>query len=51
VNVCDVVSGEVNVNRAVNKNVIKPIEEHQILFLEQDVSQRCLFAYYLMVMQ
>jgi hypothetical protein len=30
VNVCDIVSGEANVSRAVNKNVITTIEEHQI---------------------
>ena len=29
-NVCDIVSGEVSVSRAVNKYVIKTIEEHQI---------------------
>ena len=28
--VCDIVSGEVSVSRAVNKYVIKTIDEHQI---------------------
>jgi hypothetical protein len=30
VNVCDIVSGEVIVSRAVSKNVVTTIEEHQI---------------------
>ena len=29
-NACDIVSGEMSVSRAVNKYVIKTIEEHQI---------------------